>query len=200
MVKEDTLYYNIILNALDDKKYNKTEDDKQFRNQTQNEIAKRDQEYTQLLSHFVKITRVRNVLKEIFKWTFYLMIIASIIALICMTSTLFHAYVTRAKIEEVIESMPLLITAIVSFVSVIITIPVTITKYLFSTKEDENITEIILHTQKHDTTGREWTSKFRQIANEVKESAYMGTEANPPQNSVEVEKKMQHYENEMKHE
>lgn len=58
------------------------------------------------------------------------------------------------------NAIPLLITAIVGFVSAIISIPLTITKYLFSTKEDEYITNIILHTQEHDTSGRQWTLDY----------------------------------------
>ena len=51
----------------------------------------------------------------------------------------------------------------VGFVSAIITIPTTITKYLFSTSEDENITQIILHTQEHDVSGRKWAMDFKKI-------------------------------------
>lgn len=66
-----------------------------------------------------------------------------------------------------VESLPLLVTSMVGFVSAIITIPVTITKYLFSTKEDENITQIILHTQEHDTSGRQWAMDFKKIADDL---------------------------------
>lgn len=86
------------------------------------------------------------------------------LAIIC---SLFSKYMSFAKINEIIESMPLLITAIVGFVSSIISIPVAITKYLFSTKEDENITQIILHTQDHDTNGRQWALEFRRKAEEL---------------------------------
>jgi hypothetical protein len=51
-------------------------------------------------------------------------------------------------------------------VSVIIAIPISITKYLFSAKEDKNTTDIILHTQEHDTTGRQWTLDFKKTEHE----------------------------------
>lgn len=146
------LAFKTVLNVLNDKQNEKTEDDKTFRNKTKTQIAKRDGKYTELLEHFVGLTKVRNILKEFFKWLFYLVIMGSIVALIYVVCNLFKKYVTNANIEQIVESMPLLITSMVGFVSTIIAIPVTITKYLFSTKEDENITQIILHTQEHDTS------------------------------------------------
>lgn len=158
--------YDTLASILEDKKIinaDKSGDDKIFRKDTKIEISNRDKQYTNLLSHFVKVTKWRNWLKEVFKWTFYIAIIVSIGVFVYMTNSLFDLYVKKAKIEQVIESLPLLITSIVGFVSVIITIPVTITKYLFSTKEDENITKLILHTQKHDTSGRKWASEVKEL-------------------------------------
>lgn len=163
-----------------------TQDDKIFRRNTKKQITNRDKEYTDLLSHFVTITRVRNILKEIFKWSFYIALIISVVVLVCMTKSIFNKYVENANIQQMIESIPLLITSIVGFVSVIITIPVTITKYLFSTKEDEYITQIILHTQDHDTSGREWTSKVKELANVIEDSKV--------KNDINIEEKMRNYE------
>lgn len=145
-----------------------TEDDKTFRKNTKEQITNRDAQYTELLSHFVSLTKVRNVLKEFFKWCFYLVVICSIITLIIIVSSLFKKYISSANIEQITEAIPLLMTAMVGFVSAIITIPVTITKYLFSTEEDKNITDIILHTQKHDTGGRKWAMDFKEIAENLK--------------------------------
>lgn len=64
----------------------------------------------------------------------------------------------------------------VGFVSAIITIPVTITKYLFSTEEDKNITQIILHTQDHDTTGRQWAMDFRKMVENKEEASISSPE------------------------
>lgn len=146
-----------------------TEDDKTFRKNTKEQITKRDKEYSELLDHFVKITCIRNVLKEIFKWTFYLVMIVSIFVLVVIVYRLFNKYISSATIEQILESAPLLITAMVGFVSTIITIPVTITKYLFSTEEDKNITEIILHTQEHDTSGRKWAMEFKKMVEKLED-------------------------------
>lgn len=141
---------------------NETFNNETLSNETEIQIVNRDAEYTKLLSHFVKVTKIRNALKEIFKWTFYAVVVSSIIVLIFITRKLFYRFLFHSKIEDVIDSIPLLITSFVGFVSVIITIPVTITKYLFSTKEDENITQIILHTQEHDIRGRQWTIDLKK--------------------------------------
>lgn len=141
-----------------------------FGSQVEEQITKRDSEYTNILKHFVCITRVRNWVKEVLKWTFYLLLMASIISIVVMSIYLLKAVVSKSNIEQLIKFIPLFITSIVSLVSVIITIPVTIARYLFSTKEDENITKIILHTQEHDTSGREWTLHFHQNDQSNKEN------------------------------
>lgn len=46
---------------------------------------------------------------------------------------------------------------------------VTITKYLFNTEENKNITGIILHTQDHDTSGRQWAMDFRNFPSSGKD-------------------------------
>lgn len=172
MTKEELSVYKHILNLFNENaadKNNKTEDDKTFRKNTTKQIESRDEKYTELLSHFVYITKLRNYLKEFFKWTFYATIITSIIVLIHITNSLFNKILLYGNIEQILQSLPLLITSTVGFVSVIITVPVTITKYLFSTKEDENITQIILHTQEHDTTGRQWAMDFKKNAENIEE-------------------------------
>lgn len=181
-----SLYKTFISVLQDSDNDSSTQDDKIFRRNTKKQITNRDKEYTDLLSHFVTITRVRNILKEIFKWSFYIALIISVVVLVCMTKSIFNKYVENANIQQMIESIPLLITSIVGFVSVIITIPVTITKYLFSTKEDEYITKIILHTQDHDTSGREWTSKVKELANVIEDSKV--------KNDINIEEKMRNYE------
>ena len=164
MNTEDKFYaYKKLFEILNEDENPKGEDDKIFRRNTKTQITNRDKEYTKLLSHFVNVTRARNILKEIFKWSFYLMLIIALGVLVFITYSLFNKYLSSATIEQISESLPLLITSIVGFVSAIITIPATITKYLFSTTEDENITQIILHTQEHDVSGRQWAMDFKKI-------------------------------------
>lgn len=161
--------YQTLFRLINSNNEDNTEDDKTFRKNTKEQITKRDKEYSELLKHFVKITRIRNVVKEIFKWTFCFTMIVSIFVLVIIVYRLFNKYVSSANIEQIFESAPLLITAIVGFVSAIIAIPVTITKYLFSTEEDKNITEIILHTQEHDTSGRKWAMEFKEMLEKLKD-------------------------------
>lgn len=168
--EDKQLAYKMLFEILTPSTDDKTEDDKTFRKNTKEQITKRDSKYTELLDHFVCLTKVRNILKEFFKWSFYLAIIGSIIALIIIVCSLFNKYISSATIEQIEESMPLLITSMVGFVSTVIAIPVTITKYLFSTKEDKNITKIILHTQEHDTSGRKWAMDFKKFVDELEDS------------------------------
>ena len=142
-----------------------SEDDKKFRAKTSKEITDRDEEYTKLLKHFVFLTRIRNYIKEIFKWTFYLAIIICMFFVGKITYLLFQKYLNSATIEQITEAIPLLLTAIGGFIAVVIVIPTTITKYLFSTEEDKNITEIISHTQNHDLSGRQWVAEVLKFTN-----------------------------------
>ena len=149
---------DFILDNLDSKKRVQNLDDLKFRRVTRKQITVRDKHYTDLLSHFVVVTRLRNWVKEFFKWAFLLMIISCTIAFTRCIFLLFEKYIEVDNIQNIIDSNPLLMTSIIGFVSAIISIPTIITKYLFSTDEDKYITDIILHTQDHDTTGREWAT------------------------------------------
>ncbi len=149
-----------ILDNIDDKNGKNTQDDKTFRKNTTQQITIRDKKYTTLLSHFVKVTCFRNWVKEFFKWTFLLCIVTGMICLFVFVYLLFKKYLSVVvSMDDIVKSAPLLITSIVSLVSAIIGIPTIITRYLFSTSEDEYITSIILHTQKHDTSGRKWATE-----------------------------------------
>lgn len=148
-----------------------TEDDHTFRKKTTEEISKRDAEYSKLLQHFVKMTKLRNGLREFFKWLFYLLVISSTAVLTIIVYKLFDRIMSSADTEQILESLPLLITAMVGFVSTIIAIPVTITKYLFNTDEDKNITQIILHTQEHDTSGRQWAMDFKKLIQKIEQTS-----------------------------
>ncbi len=163
--------YAAIIRALTDGAGNVTEDDSTFRRKTTEQISKRDGEYSELLRHFVKITKIRNRLKEFFKWLFYGMVILSTVALTIIVYRLFNRFISSASMTQITEAIPLLVTAMVGFVSTIIAIPVAITKYLFNTDEDKNITEIILHTQEHDTSGRQWAMEFKQLVKNMEKSS-----------------------------
>lgn len=136
-----------------------TNDDQIFRRNTKLQIDARDDKYTKLLAHFVRITKFRNYIKEFLKWTFLILIFIFMCILSYMVYQLFSKYIKEATIQEIITGIPLLTTAIIGFVSTIIAIPIAITKYLFNTKEDDNITNIIAHTQQHDMEVRNLTYK-----------------------------------------
>lgn len=160
---EQQIIYRNIINSYKDMVENlRSDDNETFREKTTKELSKRDIEYTELLTHFVDITKIRNHIKEIFKWLFLATIIVSICVLLFVIFSLFKKFRSE-DIDKVVEFIPLLTTSLVGFVSAIIAIPITITKYLFSTKEDENITQIILHTQEHDTNGRQWIMDAKDL-------------------------------------
>lgn len=116
------------------------------------EINKRDENYTKLLDNYVQITSVRNVVKEIHKWLFFWLIILACVLGIRYSYKILNRVLAVDDVEYLIDCIPLIISGIVSFVSTIIAIPLTIAKFLFNTQEDDNITNVIKHTQDHDSS------------------------------------------------
>lgn len=151
-----------ILAAMDDMKRNQSlvekyinansrEDidyDANFDNISKKNISDRDDAYTKLLEHFVNVTKCRNIIKEIHKWIyFWIIMILTLIFGISICSMLIKFDLSNTSS---VNNLIAFIASVVSFASVIISIPLIITKYLFSSKEDKRIAAIILHTQRHD--------------------------------------------------
>lgn len=152
MTKED--FRKIVTGLSDIVEEYDIQDDNDFDSETQKQIIRRDEQYSDLLEHFVSITKERNYSKEKNKWIFFKIIMGLLITLNITIVAIVIVLLIKCNSSELIDSIPVLITAITGFASSIIAIPLSITKYLFSTQEDEYITKIISHTQEHDSSGR----------------------------------------------
>lgn len=128
--------------------------DGELRMELQGQFLIRDGYYTAILENYASITTWRNRFKEFHKWFFFWLIVVSGIFGIVLMYRVFKIILDTNNIEKIIEATPVLLTAMVSFVSTIIVVPKTITEFLFNIKEDTGITEIIKHTQEHDASGR----------------------------------------------
>lgn len=117
------------------------------------QITKRDRQYTKLLSDYIKITKIRNIIKEIHKWLFFWLIIIACIFGIRYVYIILSQILSSKDTDFIIKAIPAIIASLLSFVSTVIAVPMAITKFLFNTKEDDNITSIITHTQDHDSAG-----------------------------------------------
>ncbi len=141
-----------------------------FDDRSKQEITKRDEEYSNLLKHFVSITCRRNEAKEENKWIFFRIIMGLLITLGLLACATIIVLLIKCSGEEIINAIPAIITAMVGFASSVIAIPLAITKYLFSTKEDKYITEIISHTQEHDLAGRRIIKALNEVQENVGQS------------------------------
>ncbi|MBQ9728012.1 MAG: hypothetical protein IJV85_00270 [Clostridia bacterium] len=114
------------------------------------EIERREVLYTKLLQDYSSITKKRNSLKEIHKWVFFwiIMIAGGIVSYFCYK--VISRVLAIKETEQFIKSFPVIATVFISFLSTIVGIPLTITKFLFNAQEDENITHTIQCTQAHD--------------------------------------------------
>ena len=117
------------------------------------EIKKRDAQYSELLASYVKITGIRNILKEVHKWIFFWVVIIACGFGLSLAYRAVRPIVNEGDPSLIVEGIPILITSIVAFISTVIAVPLTITNFLFNTKEDDNITDVIKHTQEHDAAG-----------------------------------------------
>ena len=108
-------------------------------------LASRDTHYTELLENYKRLTRARNVLKEIHKWIFFWLIVVA-----CALVVVFLIHYINDMKNTINEHSVAVVTAIVSLITTVISVPIIITKYLFNTKEDDNIAHIISKTQEHD--------------------------------------------------
>ena len=113
----DSRRYNIFMDNLDFNSFEETLDDETFRKQTTKEITRRDKFYSNILEHFISITKTRNYIREFFKWLFLCALIAAIIQLTDGLSELFQRYATDATISEITEAIPLFITSIVRWLT-----------------------------------------------------------------------------------
>ena len=74
----------------------------------------------------------------------------------CFCLSLAYRLVRILAVEDpqfILDSVAVIFAAFTAFVSTVIAVPMAITKFLFNTKEDDNITQLINHTQEHDAAG-----------------------------------------------
>ncbi len=117
------------------------------------QIAERDKHYTNLLKNHISLTNARGICKEIHKWLFFWILMIACCFGLFYIHKIFQVILSANDITLIINSIPVIITALISLISTIIAVPITITKFLFNTKEDDNITTLIKHTQEHDASG-----------------------------------------------
>ena len=120
----------------------------------EDELVKRDKKYTELLKAYTTITKVRFWLKEAHKWVFFWLVVVACIFCIIASCRIINKILAADDVTLIIDAIPALLAAFTALVSTVIAVPVTITKFLFNTNEDDNITTLIKHTQKHDSMGR----------------------------------------------
>ena len=114
------------------------------------QLGRRGVIYTELLKNYSKTTKWRNILKEFHKWAFFWLVMTAGGFVVYYISRIMNKVLVIESTEEFLNAIPVIITAFVSLLSTVIGVPLTITKFLFNTKEDDNITGTIHHTQDHD--------------------------------------------------
>lgn len=120
-----------------------------FTEVTQAQISARGHSYEQLLNNYVELSKSRNDRKEDKKDDFYILIKAVLI----ISGAFFFIFLMRVvclPVDDMIKLLPTSVAAMVAFLGEFISLPTIIAKYLFNNDEDNNMTEIIKHTQDFD--------------------------------------------------
>jgi hypothetical protein len=120
----------------------------------ENELNNRGKQYSDLLKHYVRISRIRNYLKEIVKIVFIVGISVSFGIVSYYEVKLLKYLCQLEESIRLVRLLPAFITAIAGYISAVIAVPLVITKYLFNSEEEKYIAEIVKHTQEHDLAGR----------------------------------------------
>lgn len=150
----------IVENYINTRDMKRVDHDANFEEKSWKNITDRDAAYTGLLKHYIFITKIRNFIKEFHKWIYFWIIMILMICFGCHVFDLLKA--VDLSQSNSVENLVMTITVLISFSSVVISIPLIITKYLFSSEEDKSIADIILHTQDHDSSGRQWALDFKR--------------------------------------
>lgn len=122
---------------------------------TAQQIKERDKQYTELLAAYVSISRIRNNVKEWHKWIFFWLVIVACVVFLVVAIRTIGLIMESQDPDFIVSAIPIVVAAFASLLTAVIGIPLAITNFLFNTKEDDNITEIIKHTQEHDAVGRD---------------------------------------------
>lgn len=134
------------------------ESDEKLYSEARAQIIHRDQNYSKLLKSYVSISKARNFLKEVHKWLLFWGIVFACVKGFGLLNQIISPILESKDVAVIVDAMPVLIAALVSFVSAVIAVPLAVVNFLFNTKEDDNITDIIKHTQEHDAAGRTWVN------------------------------------------
>lgn len=144
--------------------------DKDFDGSIGNQIVERDYKYTELLKSYTRVTRVRFFLKEIHKWVFFWLIIAACIFCLSSAYNVIKQTLGADDLQFIVDAVPAILAAFTALISTVVVVPLTIAKFLFNEKEDDNITAVIQHTQEHDASGRNLLKKTISDRSTKKES------------------------------
>ena len=139
-----------LANSTDDRNLDTTHN---FEQKTQAQISARGQAYEQLLKNYVKLAKERNDSKEAKKNSFYCLIKWILI----LSGVLFCVLFIRViflSVEDMAKLLPVVAAAFATFLGEFISLPTIVAKYLFNNDEDNNMTEIIKHTQDFDISSQ----------------------------------------------
>lgn len=121
----------------------------EFNKMVRTEINDRETHYTRLLEMFIDFYEKKQSQKTILKWIFFAGMIMCLAAIIFFSVSI-GINAAKFNLEEFSTFVPVIITAAVSFISAIVSIPLVITNYIFDNTEDEKLVDLIGKMQAHD--------------------------------------------------
>ena len=123
-----------------------------------NELEKRSKVATILLYQFGNAFITRFKRKEVFKFVFFCITMALLLAILIVCSIL----VLRLSdsLKENPEEITAFVTAVVSGITALLGLPLIIANYLFNKEEDKSITDLLLKFTSNDSEERKENTKL----------------------------------------
>ena len=125
--------------------------DTDFKVKNNEQLKVRDEEYSKLITEFVKDYTNRVSDKKKNKQNFFILMF--VLAFILLIGSLVLLFKNPNEIVVIIGS-------IIGLLSAVISIPLTITKYLFNPDEDKIITEVVIAMQEQDRINRDQNNNY----------------------------------------
>ena len=91
---------------------NRTTDDEIFRSKVTEQLSERDIQYTELLKHFVELTKIRLCIKEFFKWVFCFILFVLLVSLMKQVQLMVSPFIVVASKEELFDAIPLFVCVV----------------------------------------------------------------------------------------
>lgn len=123
-------------------------DETDFKKIKQNSWKEHSKQYTELLTNYVENSKATLKSKQCQKKWFF--IVSMVVLSIAMIISIVGIYIVSTGSNDTIDKLISVIPSLLTFFTPLFVIPNLIAKYLFNTKDEEHMIEVVKHIISHD--------------------------------------------------